>query len=233
MNLSDSRNRQHEQRQRVIVTVGETQHDVSILCFPRSAKYKSLPQMRSLYPSTDDLPVIPNATLVFSKAASKFNVATTSAAYSSYRTTNSFSQEAQHYIPTDHCIVPNLAADYGQSEQEDNHDSKRAQVEIAPGYWVALRGSKETWNALQQGFSLQVHCPCCSQDMLVIADAAMALCPECRTVVPISDDGDGLGLGARVFQRPGISKSPLLSRETLDSHQPEEDHPSLSWQLSN
>ena len=82
-------------------------------------------------------------------------------------------------------------------------------MEVSPGYWVELRGSHETWEALQRGFSIEVNCPCCLAHLMVIADADLALCPDCRMVIPIpqhrpndsqgnSKVNRGLGLGVKM-----------------------------------
>lgn len=222
MTMHPQGSRSRQQRQRVIVTFGGTEHDVSILCLPESAAYRSeqskqtrsRQQRRSLYPSTRNLPLIPNAALVFERAAAYINTGATHATYSACRTTSIVSQEDEHYAPTDRCFVLgvlNTASDDNNFEQSNNNIN-RSKVEIAPGYWVTLRGSNETWSAIERGFSRQVQCPCCLQHMLVIEDAAMALCPECRTIVPINDDGNGLGLGAKAIQGSMAPRTPLSSQ---------------------
>jgi hypothetical protein len=58
------------------------------------------------------------------------------------------------------------------------------QVEISPGVFCSLRGSDETWNAIEQGFSSHVNCFICCTALLCIADADYVLCPECLVVSP-------------------------------------------------
>jgi hypothetical protein len=68
---------------------------------------------------------------------------------------------------------PNLPAD-GQIE-----------VEISPGVFALLRGSEETWRAIQAGHFETVVCVCCCNTLQCIADAEYVLCPECRVVSPV------------------------------------------------
>jgi len=79
-------------------------------------------------------------------------------------------------------------------------------IEISPGVFVALRGSEESWHAIQQGFYTHPECFCCSTALVCIADADYVLCPECRVVSPITSERPsiapadfvgGVGLGLR------------------------------------
>jgi len=98
---------------------------------------------------------------------------------------------------------------YGQSSMsnnpiEDEHEHEeskydRSTVEIAPGKYMDLRGSKETWDALERNFSQQINCACCSTQIRFIRDAAMVICPVCRMILPVDNEhGFGLGLGVKV-----------------------------------
>jgi hypothetical protein len=60
------------------------------------------------------------------------------------------------------------------------------QVEIAPGFFSPLRGSKETWDAISRGHSTNVDCFGCCTSLLCIADAEYVLCPDCKVVSPTS-----------------------------------------------
>jgi hypothetical protein len=61
------------------------------------------------------------------------------------------------------------------------------EVEISPGVFAPLRGSEETWRAIQTGNFETVVCVCCSNRIQCIADAEYVLCPECRVVSPMVD----------------------------------------------
>lgn len=222
-------NRGRQRQERVIVTIGDREHDVSILCSPGNASYKTelspirgefeskarktrpRQAIQSLYPSTDNLPEIPVAALVFNTTS----VHDTPSRYSERRDSRGYndSQPIHHNnAVTQDNSAPNPAVE-DHNHDYGNHDFKRSQVEISPDYWVALRGSAETWHALERGFSREVQCPCCSERILVIQDAALALCPECRTIIPINPNGNGLGLGAKA-----VHNRRLVGGTTLQSN---------------
>jgi hypothetical protein len=56
---------------------------------------------------------------------------------------------------------------------------------------MALRGADETWSAVVNGFYAPTMCLICDLNLLVILDAEFVLCPSCRVVSPIIDDGSG------------------------------------------
>lgn len=73
-------------------------------------------------------------------------------------------------------------------------------VEVAPGIRAPLRGSDETWQALQDDFYVPGLCWICDETVFVIQDAAFVLCPDCKTVSPVEGDfidrlAAGVGLG--------------------------------------
>jgi hypothetical protein len=61
------------------------------------------------------------------------------------------------------------------------------EVEISPGVFALLRGSEETWRAIQTGNFETVECVCCCNRMQYIADAEYVLCSECRVVSPVGN----------------------------------------------
>jgi len=77
-------------------------------------------------------------------------------------------------------------------------------IEVAPGMHMRLRGSQETWRAIEQDFYMPSECICCNTTLFCIQDAAYVLCPDCRVISPMEgfvngggggDDGGGVGLG--------------------------------------
>eukprot|EP00978_Attheya_sp_CCMP212_P037455 scaffold176631_cov50-Attheya_sp.AAC.2 len=93
-------------------------------------------------------------------------------------------------------------------EEELNLDEPRTDLEISPGEYMPLRGSAETWDALEKGFIQTVNCWGCQCSLDCIRDAQLVICPECRTLSPIpslkSDDSDenpvgGVSLGVKSF----------------------------------
>ena len=81
------------------------------------------------------------------------------------------------------------------------HHDDPIYLEIEKGKLERLRGSKEMMQALNVGYVRQVDCLCCPCHMVCIADAAMVLCPNCRSISPIelsahpSMECYGVGLG--------------------------------------
>jgi hypothetical protein len=65
------------------------------------------------------------------------------------------------------------------------------EIEISPNVWMQLRGADETWEAVQVGGYAPAMCLSCNLDLLAIVDAEYVLCPSCRVVSPIMDDGSG------------------------------------------
>jgi hypothetical protein len=71
-------------------------------------------------------------------------------------------------------------------------------IEIAPGHFAELRGSAETWRAIQSGFIRSCSCLCCNAQLGCIHDASYVLCPDCLVVNPLEGShgcSGGVGLG--------------------------------------
>jgi hypothetical protein len=83
-------------------------------------------------------------------------------------------------------------------------DTSATYIDIE-GQSVRLRGSRETWTAIQNDFTLPCSCVCCETLIFCIADAKFIICPICRViscVQPEEDEleakknhHDGVGLG--------------------------------------
>jgi hypothetical protein len=58
------------------------------------------------------------------------------------------------------------------------------QVEVTPGFFSPLRGSKETLAAISRGHSTNVSCFGCDTPLVCIADAEYVICPDCKVVSP-------------------------------------------------
>lgn len=88
------------------------------------------------------------------------------------------------------------------SSTECQHGASNAPlIEVCPGVFLKLRGSSETWHALQAGRVVKTNCHVCERRLWCIQDAEFVLCPDCRVVSPIEGragiQGGGLGLGLR------------------------------------
>lgn len=76
-------------------------------------------------------------------------------------------------------------------------------IQVAPGVKVPLRGSEETWEAINEDFYVPCICIGCQTTLCVIQDAAYLLCPSCRTISPmeghfVDHTLAGVGMGFRL-----------------------------------
>jgi hypothetical protein len=92
--------------------------------------------------------------------------------------------------------------------EEPKFDEDRTELEISPGEFMILRGSAETWHALERGFIQTLDCWGCQCSLDCVRDAQLVICPECRTLSPVpslkSDGSDknpvgGVSLGVKSF----------------------------------
>jgi len=111
---------------------------------------------------------------------------------------------------------PSPIASSTSSFDRSTHSSQSPlSIEIAPGVSAPLRGSTESYEAIQQGFSVTCSCFCCATNLVCIADADYVLCPDCRVVSPVCCDlkpppsscprKGGVGLGLRVQPTRGCA----------------------------
>jgi hypothetical protein len=85
----------------------------------------------------------------------------------------------------------------GGASQEGGGGGGGGMVEIAPGVLAPLRGSRETWRAIQRDDYRPTTCVVCgcgsahdTTTLFVIQDASYVLCPICRVVGPVDGDSD-------------------------------------------
>jgi hypothetical protein len=62
-------------------------------------------------------------------------------------------------------------------------------IEISPGVLTPLRGSKETEDAWQNGLCKHVCCNVCDTKLACVWDCEYILCPDCRSISPVSGSG--------------------------------------------
>jgi len=69
---------------------------------------------------------------------------------------------------------------------------KEIQIEVFPGFFLPLRGAKETIQAIESGNAQTVTCLSCNVLLFSVPDCEMVICPDCRFLspVPTSDDGE-------------------------------------------
>jgi len=152
----------------------------------------------SLYLSTQNLPDIPIAELCFKKA--------------NLKKTPPDSAPASDHVRL-HSMLDQSKRTPDRVDDEPDNEYDRPLFEVVPGHWVDLRGAEETWSALQRNFSIVMLCPCCDTRMHVIKDAAMVLCPGCRTIVPVNDNGNGMGLGVMISEEDAPTSSQFNDNE--------------------
>jgi len=69
---------------------------------------------------------------------------------------------------------------------QNNNNDERPQIEVSPGVFMPLRGSKETMEAMKRGQALYVQCIFCNVQLCCIQDAEMVICPDCRVLSPVT-----------------------------------------------
>ena len=70
--------------------------------------------------------------------------------------------------------------------------SSLVDVEIFPGVFKHLRGSKETQEAWECGRCAQMPCVVCEAEMAFVWDCEFVICPCCKAVVPVDANESGL-----------------------------------------
>jgi hypothetical protein len=76
--------------------------------------------------------------------------------------------------------------DHHQEEkQEEQAQDCSIMIEVAPGVKLPLRGSAETWSAIEEGSVTVSMCVCCNMDLNCILDAQLVICPDCLCVSPV------------------------------------------------
>eukprot|EP00542_Grammatophora_oceanica_P014446 CAMPEP_0194045964 /NCGR_PEP_ID=MMETSP0009_2-20130614/19080_1 /TAXON_ID=210454 /ORGANISM="Grammatophora oceanica, Strain CCMP 410" /LENGTH=415 /DNA_ID=CAMNT_0038691033 /DNA_START=102 /DNA_END=1349 /DNA_ORIENTATION=+ len=76
-----------------------------------------------------------------------------------------------------------------QQQQQPRHEEPPHQeIEVSPGYFLPLRGSQETMQALEVGCAVSIVCFCCQVKLKTVPDADYVICPDCRVLSPIPDE---------------------------------------------
>lgn len=85
-------------------------------------------------------------------------------------------------------------------------------VEISPGNFQTLRGHQETLRYVRRDEVASTTCLSCSDTIYAINDAAMVVCPTCRSITPMRSEGDGLALGFTAHEWLDIQREALAMR---------------------
>jgi hypothetical protein len=67
-------------------------------------------------------------------------------------------------------------------------------IEVSPGVYLPLRGSKETWEALLEGRVVVTMCSCCQEELSCIEDAQLVVCSDCWVISPVDQSIAGISL---------------------------------------
>jgi hypothetical protein len=118
----------------------------------------------------------------------------------------------------DPVVEASVDKSYHRAHDKACHDSADGGghcIEISPGFSLPLRGSQETLRAVRQRQIATATCLCCGESVHAIQDAAMIICPTCRTIVPFDDSpsGHGLALGFATWDLPEIQKAAFAMTE--------------------
>ena len=113
-------------------------------------------------------------------------------------------QLANPPVPVEPC--PSLTASPPSPAPAATRTTTPKQIEICPGFSMPLRGAEETLDYLGQGdpsLIASTFCFACNHNVHVLADAALGLCPTCRSVIPLedNDNGHGVSLGFLAHER--------------------------------
>ena len=85
-------------------------------------------------------------------------------------------------------------------------------VEISPGNFQTLRGHHETLRYVRRDAVASTTCLSCNDTIYAINDAAMVVCPTCRSVTPMRSEGDGLALGFTAHEWLDIQREAVAMR---------------------
>ena len=103
-------------------------------------------------------------------------------------------------------------------DEDDHHDQKEQDqkqeqeqqdcnimIDVAPGVKMPLRGSVETWSAVEEGNVTVTLCVCCNMDLNCIFDAQLVICPDCLCVSPVDQtEQDSATSTASLMHRHGV-----------------------------
>lgn len=92
-----------------------------------------------------------------------------------------------------------------------NSNNNYNRVEISPGNFQSLRGHQETLQYVRRDEVGSTTCLFCHDTIYSINDAAMVVCPTCRSISPTTttENGEGLALGFSAHEWLDIQREAL------------------------
>lgn len=87
---------------------------------------------------------------------------------------------------------------------------ERIMIDVAPGVKYPLRGSRETWNAIEEGRVTVTTCMSCNIELQCLADAQLVACPDCTMLSPVDQASDNSDNTGRYGVGVGVKPSDIL-----------------------
>jgi hypothetical protein len=75
--------------------------------------------------------------------------------------------------------------------QEGQEEQGCIMIEVTPGVKLPLRGSAETWRAIEEGSVTVTMCCGCKIDLNCVLDAQLVICPDCFILSPVDQTEQG------------------------------------------
>ena len=67
-------------------------------------------------------------------------------------------------------------------------------IEVYPGYSLPLKGTEETWAAINNGYFNITQCIGCQEDLGCVVKASFVVCSCCTTISPVESDKSPMDL---------------------------------------
>ena len=97
--------------------------------------------------------------------------------------------------------LENSALDAPASLTASSSANEPIMLEVGPGDFLPLRGSKETWQCIQDGSVTVTMCVACNIELHCIDDAKLVVCPDCCMLSPVDQTDSSIH---SAVQRHGV-----------------------------
>lgn len=85
-------------------------------------------------------------------------------------------------------------------------------IELSPGVFVPVLGSKECWDAIERGQCVNAECFVCNALLQCKDDASHFICPGCMTISPLQHTNSRVEAGIALALKTEVLLESLLSR---------------------